>query len=329
MHNIKFMRWVISIAVIQLLTGCMASLPEITDPPAGSYRVSTSITYNLSDRTFLLHVPPNYNSETPLPLVVVLHGAFSTGRQTESETGFSALADSERFLVAYPEGIGIFGLLQHWNAGHCCGKAADSQVDDVSFIEEVINTVRQKLAVDSSRIYMVGMSNGGMLTYRFATERTSQLAAAAVVSAAIGSTSVNEILPWRLQQPGRALPIIGFHGLADETIPFKVDATRRKDEKRLYLPVAEAIDFWQKANGCETTPASTVNPNGAVKHLAWKNCQDGSSLEFYLLEGWGHQWPAPFFTDRLAADHPLRGFDATKQIWEFFSRFRRFGTGRI
>ena len=86
MHNIKHMRWLIVIVVLQLLTGCYATLPETAEPLAGSYRVSTGITYKLSDRTFLLHIPPNYTSKTPLPLVVVLHGAFNTGSQTESET---------------------------------------------------------------------------------------------------------------------------------------------------------------------------------------------------------------------------------------------------
>ncbi|MDD2735813.1 MAG: PHB depolymerase family esterase [Desulfuromonadaceae bacterium] len=325
MTNIMHVRRFFLIPVLQLLTGCLAALPEISEPPAGSYRVPTHITYNLSNRTFLLHVPADYNAKTPLPLVVVLHGAFSTGSQTEKETGFSTLADSERFLVAYPEGIGIFGLLQHWNAGHCCGKAADSQVDDVSYIAEVISTIRRKLAVDPARIYMAGMSNGGMMTYRFATERTSELAAAAVVSAAIGSTTDNGMLPWRLQQPGRALPLIGFHGLADGTIPFNAVPVPHANGKRLFLPVTDAIEFWQNANGCEATPASSIDNNGSVNHLVWKNCQAGSSLEFVLLEDWGHQWPAPFFTDQLATDHPLRGFDATKQMWEFLSRFRRSG----
>ncbi len=319
------MRWLIVIVVLQLLTGCYATLPETAEPLAGSYRVSTGITYKLSDRTFLLHIPPNYTSKTPLPLVVVLHGAFNTGSQTESETGFSALADSERFLVAYPEGIGLFGFLQHWNAGHCCGKAADSNVDDVGFVAEVINTVRQKFAVDSTRLYMAGMSNGGMLTYRFATERTGELAAAAVVSAAIGSTIDNGVGSWRLHKPIRAFPIIGFHGLADETIPFNAVPVLRTNGKRVFLPLTDAIDFWQKSNGCETTPSSSISNNGSEKHLVWEKCQGGSSLEFVLLEGWGHQWPTPFFTNQLAADHPLRGFDATKQIWEFFSRFQRSG----
>jgi len=325
MPDIKYARRFFLMPVMLLLAGCMATLPEIPNPPSGSYRVSTSVTYNQSERTFLLHVPPDYSSKASLPLVIVLHGAFSTGSQTERETGFSSLADSEKFLVAYPEGIGIFGLFQHWNAGHCCGKAASSQVDDVSFVAEVINVVRRKFAVDPARIYMAGMSNGGMLTYRFAAERTSDLAAAAVVSAAIGSTAGNGMLPWRLQQPEKPFPIIGFHGLSDETIPFNAVTPPPANGKRRFLPVTDAIDFWQNSNGCEATPVSSISNNGTAQHLAWKNCQDGSSLEFFLLKEWGHQWPAPFLTNQLAEDHPLRGFDATKQIWEFFSRFRRSG----
>jgi polyhydroxybutyrate depolymerase len=107
MPNIKYARRFFLMPVMLLLAGCIATLPEISNPPNVSYRVSTSITYNLSDRTFLLHVPPDYTTKTPLQLVVVLHGAFSSAGQTETETGFSALADTECFLVAYPEGSGF------------------------------------------------------------------------------------------------------------------------------------------------------------------------------------------------------------------------------
>lgn len=304
------------------LAGCVATLPGISETPAGTYRVSTGTTYNASSRTFLLHVPPNYHAVTPLPLVVVLHGAFSSGSQTETETGFSTLADSERFLVAYPEGIGIFGMLQHWNAGHCCGKAADDTIDDIGFIAEVISIVRQKLSVDPARIYMAGMSNGGMLTYRFAAERTGDLAAAAVVSGAIGSSVGKNSRSWHLQLPVSTLPIIGFHGLADGIVPA---AGVTNQDKRSYLSVDDAIDFWLKADGCETKPTVTISHAGLVSRKAWEDCRNRSAVEFFLLAGWGHQWPAPWFTNQLHKNHPLREFDATRLIWSFFSRFQRSG----
>lgn len=311
-------------AVLLLLTACLPILPGIPEPPAGTYSVSTGTIYRFSHRNFLIHIPPGYRAATPLPLVVVLHGAFSTGRQTESETGFSALADKERFLVAYPEGIGIFGLLQHWNAGHCCGKAADDQIDDVGFLSEVITTVRQDLAVDPARIYMAGMSNGGMVTYRFAAERGDELAAAAVVSGAIGSSIDGGALTWRMPQPKRAVPIISIHGVADDHVPAKGGISPLNRGNRSYLSVSDAIDFWRLADNCGTSMEATSH-NGTVHHLAWRDCRDGTAVESFLLEGWGHQWPAPWFTDRLEIDSPLHGFNATKLIWEFFTRFRRTG----
>jgi polyhydroxybutyrate depolymerase len=318
------MRLIYITPALLLMAGCLPRLPGGTqDPPAGTYRVSTATTYHLAHRSFLLHVPNNYSVNTPLPLVVVIHGAFSTGRQTESETGFSTLADKERFLVVYPEGIGIFGLLQHWNAGYCCGKAAEDRIDDVGFLAEVIAAVRQKVAVDPDRIYMAGMSNGGMMTYRYAAER-DDLAAAAVVSGAIGSTYDVDSHPWRMPQPKRSVPIIAFHGLADDTVPAGGGVSPSKGGKLSYLPIVDAIDFWRNADNCKTSETTTSH-NAAVNHLIWRDCQDGTSVEYFLLAGWGHQWPAPWFTGRLEADNPLRGFDATKLIWEFFTRFRRSG----
>jgi polyhydroxybutyrate depolymerase len=305
-----------------LASGCAPSLRALPNPPQGTYRVPVETTYRLAHRKFLLHVPPGYREEVPWPLVVVLHGAFSSGGQTETETGFSDLADTGRFLVAYPEGIGIFGLLQHWNAGHCCAKAADDGVDDVGFLAEVIATVRRKLSVDPGRIYMAGMSNGGMRAYRFAAERSGDLAAAAVVSGAIGST-VDGNERWRAPKPERALPVIIFHGLADETIPAGGGTGLAKGGTRSYRSVDNAIGFWAAANGCEGTGGTIISGNGKVRRTVLNGCSGGSAVESWLLEGWGHQWPTRHVTEKLGFDEPLRGFDATGLIWDYFKRFRR------
>jgi polyhydroxybutyrate depolymerase len=257
-------RALIASAVLALLlAGCAPALRGLPDPPSGTYRVFVDTAYRLAHREFLLHVPPGYSADAPLPLVVVLHGAFSTAGKTEAETGFSELADSERFLVAYPEGIGIFGLLQHWNAGHCCGKAADDGVDDVGFVAEVIAAVREKLSVDPRRIYMAGMSNGGMLTYRFAAERSGDLAAAAVVSGAIGSSDDGGPERWRPTMPGRALPILIVHGLADESIPAAGGLGQGRG-KHSYRSVDNAVEFWREADGCEGTPVEELSRGGTA-----------------------------------------------------------------
>jgi len=91
--------------VLLLLAACLPILPDSVVSPAGSYRVQTPIRFNLMRRDFLLHVPPGYRGDQPQPLLLVMHGAFSTATQSERETGFSALADRQVFSSPIPRGL--------------------------------------------------------------------------------------------------------------------------------------------------------------------------------------------------------------------------------
>ena len=99
-----------------LTAGC-SSAPEPSPGLAGTTVVrKTQIKFNGLRRSYRIHVPSGYEPQNAMPLVIVIHGAFSTAKQIEKETGFSRLADRHGFIVSYPNGIGIFGFLQHWNA---------------------------------------------------------------------------------------------------------------------------------------------------------------------------------------------------------------------
>jgi polyhydroxybutyrate depolymerase len=105
--------------------GCATSLSKDHVEGGNTYKNAVDLRINGFRRTYLVHIPSGYKPETPLPLVVVIHGAFDTAEGMEKFSRFSQLADREGFMVLYPNGMGILGFLQHWNAGHCCGKAAD------------------------------------------------------------------------------------------------------------------------------------------------------------------------------------------------------------
>lgn len=263
----------------------------------GTYKRKTDIKFNGLSRSYLLHIPETM-PPNGWPLVVVLHGAFSTAKEMERQSGFSALADQEGFSVAYPNGIGLFGQLQHWNAGHCCGKAAKDNVDDVGFISAVIDNAVQACPIDKNRIYLIGYSNGGMMAYRYAAEQTGRLAAAAVFAAAIDSTVEGEDDAWTPPQPTRPLPIMILHGKADDIVPLQGGASPAKANGRHYASVAAAKRFWNSNNG--TTAEVRVE----------------------FLEDWGHMWPGPWFTNREDAPEAMRGYDAAKVIWNFFRPYR-------
>ena len=182
---VKLMNKGISLApLIVMVTfahhGCVTSFPGYETIKPGTYQHKLNVRVTGSRRSYLLHIPRGYDPARPTPLVVVLHGAFDTAKEVERQTGLSDLADREGFFALYPNGITLFGWLQHWNARHCCGKAMKDGIEDLGFVAGVIEQAQVHLNVDPKRIYMVGYSNGGMLVYLFASEKPETLSAVAI-----------------------------------------------------------------------------------------------------------------------------------------------------
>ena len=314
---------IIFMAFSLLYTGCTASLPKGHPTGPKTYKNSMDIRIMGARRSYLVHIPSGYNPQNSLPLVVVIHGAFDTAQGMEKFSGFSDLADRENFIVMYPNGMGILGFFQHWNAGHCCGKAASDHVDDVGFVAAAIEDVSARLKIDTDRIYMVGFSNGGMLTYRFAAERGDLLAAFAPLAASIGGKPSDEEPEWRIPDPIRPLSMITFHGLADDDITYEGGVSRHRGGTRTFWPVEKSVEFWVRHNGCNPQAASTDLNSGRVHIKSWGVCRNDTEVVLYLIENWGHVWPGKYFTADLAADDPLKNFDAAEIIWDFFKSHRK------
>ncbi len=304
-----------------LLTACTSLLPSGKISGPSTYYQRLDLKTGGFQRSYRVHVPSGYNGTTEMPLVVVIHGAFDTAKGMEKFSGFSRLADKENFIVLYAEGIGIFGYLQHWNAGHCCGKAADDQIDDVGYLVTAIEDASMRLAVDRQRIYMVGFSNGGMMTYRFAAEHPEMLAAAAPIAASIGGRPIADAPEWRIPKPKTPQPILVMHGLDDDDIPFEGGRSMHRKGERSYVSVIDSVHFWVDANECVGIPVDAYIFGGAVQIRSWDTCRNESVTVLYKIEGWGHTWPGPYFTATLPADDPLFNFDAAEVIWDFFKRF--------
>ncbi len=301
-------------AVVALALSCAAAGADEPAPRPGTTRVMTDERFGLFRRSYVLHLPPATAAE-PLPLVVMLHGAFSSGRRVARESGLDAVADREGFAVVYPEGIGLAGLLRHWNAGMCCAKALEEGVDDVGFVARVVDLVAATVAVDPRRVYVAGHSNGGMLAYRVAAELAPRFAAAAAVSATAGGQPTAGEPLWQVPAPAAPVPILMIHGSADEHVPYGGGKGERTKGDLLALSFAASRELWREHDGCGGEPAVAVS--GRVHREAW-SCRDGSEVVAITLDGWGHAWPGGEATAALPADDPLRSFDATEELWRFF-----------
>jgi polyhydroxybutyrate depolymerase len=323
--HIKALVVVLVLLAVGLGLDCRSTLPGPGASKSVTLKRSLNIKVKGRQRSYLVHIPGNYKADEAYPLVVVLHGAFGTAAEMEKRTGFSRLADREKFMVVYPNGAyGILGFLQHWNAGFCCGKAAEDKLDDVGFLQAVIREVGAAYHLDSHRVYMTGFSNGGMLTYLFAEMHPEALAAAAPLGAAIGGRASDKEPVWVVPEPNEPVPLLIMHGLADQNVPFRGGISPVYGGTREFFSVAQAADFWVRVNHCGPEPTVDSLNGGAVERKTWQGPPEESApVVLYTLQGWEHRWPGAYFTAKLPPNHPLYRFDAAEIIWDFFRQYSR------
>lgn len=268
-------------------------------------------------RSFRLHVPEGWVDGEARPLVVALHGALATARILEKQSGFSDVADRYGFFVAYPNGLGLGPLFRHWNGGYCCGRALRTDLDDVGFIDRVIEQVVARYPIDREKIYVIGYSNGGMLAYIYAAEHAERLAGLGIWASTLGSLERPE-RSFSPPRPAAPLPAVIAHAFDDPRLPFA--GPMEEDDVRL-LGAEGSAAFWAAANGCREGPRSQRSHDGAVEERVW--CGDSANPVVLLgIEAWDHDWPGPKRTAKLEPSDPLHGFDLAEELWRAFESFR-------
>jgi polyhydroxybutyrate depolymerase len=233
------------------------------------------------DRNYRLYLPAGLPPAASL--VVMLHGGFGSAEQAERAYGWNQLADSAKFVVAYPD-----GLARAWNSGGgCCGQPSRDGVDDVGFITAAVRDIANNVGIDPARIYATGISNGGMMAYK--------LACNSAVFAAIGPDSATQLDACPAPHPTSVLHI---HGTDDRLIRYdgqpgigfaNIDGP----------PVPDVNAFWRNVDQCQ--PPATTSDGGLTTAVA--DCPGGRSVELITVAGGGHDWPS----------------FATQKLWDFFA----------
>lgn len=273
------------------------------------------------ERHFLLHLPSHRPAAAgALPLVIVLHGAAGDARSTADMTGFSPLADEAGFIVAYPEGtsMGIDPLRQTWNAGFCCGSAVRNHVDDLAFLNALIDRLAADHPVDPHRIYLTGLSNGAMLAYRYAAKYPDRIAAIAPVAGTIGGTAGTGQPPISIDRPDRPVPVLIIHGMMDGYVLYRGGVSPNVGTPgRFNVSVDDAVRFWAAADGCADRPSPRPTSGGRVIVEEFAHCRDRAEVRLVALTQGPHEWP-------LAIAQPNGVEEATAMvIWTFFRQHRR------
>jgi polyhydroxybutyrate depolymerase len=275
-------------------------------PPAGEPR---TLQAGGLTRRYFLHLPPVWHRGRPLPLVLVFHGGGGRASGIAPHTGFSRLADSAGFVVAYPQ-----GLNGRWNDGRGFASATH---DDVGFVRALLDTLSHELGIDPRRVYATGISNGAMFSYRLACDLPGTFAAVAPVAGAMPA----ELAP--ACERTEPVSVIAFQGTTDPLMPYLGGGVGR----RRVLSANRSIAFWGTAAGCAAAPATTDEPDRLtdgtrVRRTVYAGCREGRAVELYTIEGGGHTWPGgPVAGVRVG--RVSREIDATELIWGFFAQHAR------
>lgn len=304
-------------------------------------RTSRGVEIDGLERTYLQYLPASYDTDTPLPLVIDMHGLTSNAEQQAAISGFEALSETEDFIVVSPNGT---GLVPYWNivsGGRAAGDAAieallSRVVDDVSFAEQLVAQVGSEVCVDTSRVYATGLSNGALMASALGCDLADVFAAVASVAGTLAPVGC---------EPGA--PILSIHGTGDVVVLYDgglgepvsalisnqqfTEDTPLADQLAiidvidgLLPPVDEAVAEWAAVNGCDPDP--TVEMIGDdVEHRTWSGCT--ADVEQYVVSGGGHVWPGSAAMRGAAESGSEQAealgamtdnLDSTTTIWEFF-----------
>ena len=256
----------------------------------------------------------------PWPLVLVLHGGGGTAKRMIEFSGFSALGRTEGFAACYPESVS-----RHWNDGRvdgnaeAAGKAVEGDADDAGFLAALVAKLVADRVADPTRVYLCGISNGGMMSLRMACEYPQLFAAAGVIAASQPTTH-----PCKSSTP---LPIYFFHGTEDPLVPYAGGDVKlvKFGRSRGHVDSVEAtVASWavrDRAGAPVESAFPATDPKDPTRALLHSY---GPDLKFCAIQGGGHTWPGGTqYAPEWLIGKTCHSISATALLWDFFKAHRR------
>jgi len=187
-----------------------------------------------------VYVPDTYDADKPAPLVLLLHGYTSSGKQQERYMRFNTLVDEYGFILVAPDGTRETEgrKVQFWNATSACCNFHGSDVNDSQYLRNLIEEMRDEYNIDSNRIYLIGHSNGGFMSHRMAYDHPDLIAGIASLAGAA--------LPkMEGPTPKRPVAILQIHGTEDATIKYEGGEIGGNE----YPSAQGTVELWAEYNG--------------------------------------------------------------------------------
>ncbi len=320
--------FVLGLIVITTLFFLGCRKPDEPNEPDDSGLFTRQLTSDGIQRRYAIYIPKNIKNIS-VPLIFELHGGGIYIEDMTGESGYKTpyklwmeLAETEKLIVVYPEGInGAYGK-PTWNdcRGDCI---VSSDADDVHFIETLISTISRQYSIDNQRIYVSGTSNGGFMALRLAVCLSDRIAAVSAVASAMPAVS-------KCNGPDNPISVLFMNGTDDNHMPYNggyVSNPPNPDHGSA-LSTDTSVAFWVNFNQTDTIPAHYVYPDldpddgGIVERFSYKNGTQGTEVILYKVNGGGHS--APSVREQYSVlfeqyfNKQNHDIEMTTEVWNFF-----------
>lgn len=279
-------------------------------PGPGDYRFS--FIHGGLRRDYLVHVPQGYRG-LPMPMLIALHGGGGDADFQADDSRYHLISKSDEagFIAVFPNGYSAMpgGILATWNAGTCCGPAMKHNIDDVGFIREIIRRMRVQARIDPNRIFATGMSNGAMMSWRLACE-ASEIRAIAPIAGTDNTPAC---------RPSRSVPVIEFHALNDDHVPFGGGRGDLSIARTDFVSVPATQAKWIRIDRAAPAAQRVLSVPGARCDLHVP-APGGAPVELCTTTTGGHSWPGG--GTQQGRKQPSMAISANDLMWQFFSSLK-------
>lgn len=272
----------------------------------GQQWLDKTLLYDGQIRQYRIYVPSSYQGTNQVPLLFNFHGGSGNIASQIGIANMSAIADTATFIIVYPQALPDPNDGGSTNWMH----KAPTTVDDIFFVEAMIDTLKTEYMIDEDRVYACGYSNGGEFSFELACRLNHRIAAIGSVARSMYIETLNQCTPTH------PTAIMTIHGTNDDYTGITWFGTT------YYISLSDVNDYWSNYNNTDTTPTIVPLPNtnttdgSTVERHSWNNGDGCVSVEHLKVINGGHDWPGSFGNMDI---------DASEEIWNFVSKYQRSG----
>ena len=275
--------------------GLLLSPPNL----CGQLRTDT-LEHGGLDREYRTFIPQAFTPN--MPAVLIFHGSWpEEGQWTIDYTQLNRVADTAGFIAVYPQSVP-----DRWHAGG--GVSPEPPVDDLGFVEALIDTLADRYEINRARVYICGLNYGGGMVIQCAFQIADRFAAGAIVNAfftqrQVDNRTLSRPFPW-LMCMGTAHPAYGG-------VP------------SVLWGAEETLEWWLQLNNC-TLPGDTARlpdldpaDGCTVEKISFAFSPHGAPVAYYKIINGGMAWPGSSGSYAWEGNKNM-DMDAGVEIWEFF-----------